>query len=259
MLSEEKKEYGELTTGNVVEFGDVSNQNGLSQRASVDESLPPDMYRVRVALVQAAETQSIPLAALSKMLGKDPSYLHQFVKRHTPKHLDEAARKTLSKRLGIHESQLAPPGLFNDPPQMASPEELVAIQGSVGDYGNIVRADTPLGWVQTNPRLAGVVGVYVLEIRTDHLAPFFHRGDHLFVHPTQIATSGNLVIVGKDERSILARLPEGDDTEPGVRLVNEPKQSDAVEEIFSMVAYTRTLNLNDVDSLHVVASVDFRV
>lgn len=47
--------------------------------------------------------------SLSRMIGRNPAYIQQFIKRGTPKRLDEADRAKLARYFGVHEGLLGTP------------------------------------------------------------------------------------------------------------------------------------------------------
>ena len=57
-------------------------------------------------LVALAEEKKVSLAALSRMIGKNASYLQQFVRKGSPRKLDEADRGKLARFFGIAEDEL---------------------------------------------------------------------------------------------------------------------------------------------------------
>ena len=50
-------------------------------------------------------------AAVSKMLGKNPAYIQQYIRRGSPRKLDEEDRRKLAEFYGVEESQLGAPNL----------------------------------------------------------------------------------------------------------------------------------------------------
>ena len=48
-------------------------------------------------------------AGLSRLLGRNPAYVQQFIKRGVPRKLDEKDRKTLARYFGISEEALGGP------------------------------------------------------------------------------------------------------------------------------------------------------
>lgn len=63
---------------------------------------------VRQRLIDAVEDAGTTLATLSRALGRNHAYLHQFVFRGSPKHLSAEARRTLGDILGVEPEVLAP-------------------------------------------------------------------------------------------------------------------------------------------------------
>ena len=86
----------------------------------------------RARLLELANGQGISLARLSELIGRNQTYLQQFIRKGSPRRLEERDRRTLARFFGIDESELG------------APEDISSI--SVGK--------TPRGdWVEV-PRLA---------------------------------------------------------------------------------------------------------
>ena len=67
------------------------------------------MSDARDRLLELAEKQSVSLAALSQMIGRNPSYLQQFIRKGSPRRLDERDRSTLASFFGVTGSELGGP------------------------------------------------------------------------------------------------------------------------------------------------------
>ncbi|ODP36696.1 S24 family peptidase [Sphingomonas turrisvirgatae] len=63
----------------------------------------------RQVLARAATARGESLAALSRLIGRNPAYLQQFVTRGTPRWLAEADRRKLARYLGIADAALGGP------------------------------------------------------------------------------------------------------------------------------------------------------
>jgi lambda repressor-like predicted transcriptional regulator len=61
---------------------------------------------VRARVQQLADERGVSLAGLSRLVGKNPSYLQQFVTRGSPKRLGEDERLLLAKFFGVDEREL---------------------------------------------------------------------------------------------------------------------------------------------------------
>ncbi|WP_298304011.1 LexA family transcriptional regulator [uncultured Erythrobacter sp.] len=60
----------------------------------------------RKRLVELSKERGASLARLSELLGRNPSYLQQFIKKGSPRKLEEGDRKTLAEFFGVNESEL---------------------------------------------------------------------------------------------------------------------------------------------------------
>ena len=63
----------------------------------------------RRKLLDLAEQRGVSLARLSDLIGRNTSYLQQFVRKGSPRKLEETDRRTLAGFFGIDESQLGAP------------------------------------------------------------------------------------------------------------------------------------------------------
>ena len=66
----------------------------------------PDMTPDRERLVELTEKNRTSLSSLSAMLGRNPSYLQQFVRKGSPRKLEEADRRRLAEFFGVEEVEL---------------------------------------------------------------------------------------------------------------------------------------------------------
>lgn len=85
----------------------------------------------RQRLTQLASQRGTSLSALSRLLGRNPSYLQQFVRKGSPRKLEEVDRATLARYFGVGEEELG------------APEEisLVRNQGIDGDWIDVPRLE----------------------------------------------------------------------------------------------------------------------
>ncbi|AKM10127.1 S24 family peptidase [Croceicoccus naphthovorans] len=63
----------------------------------------------RIKLVELAEGRNASLSALSKLIGRNPTYLQQFIRKGSPRKLEENDRRTLARFFGVDESELGAP------------------------------------------------------------------------------------------------------------------------------------------------------
>ena len=68
---------------------------------------------VRDRLDALIRERGVSYAALSALLGRNPAYVQQFIKRGSPRKLDEADRRLLAEFFGVAEADLGGPELEN--------------------------------------------------------------------------------------------------------------------------------------------------
>ena len=61
------------------------------------------------ALLELARDRDVSLSALSRMIGRNTTYLQQFVRKGSPRKLEETDRHTLARFFGVDESVLGAP------------------------------------------------------------------------------------------------------------------------------------------------------
>ena len=64
----------------------------------------------RERLLALSKERGASLASLSEMLGRNGTYLQQFIRKGSPKKLEEGDRKTLAEFFGVPEGELGAPG-----------------------------------------------------------------------------------------------------------------------------------------------------
>ena len=60
----------------------------------------------RARLLELSQEKGVSLAALSELLGRNPTYLQQFIRKGSPRKLEEQDRATLARFLGVGEEEL---------------------------------------------------------------------------------------------------------------------------------------------------------
>ena len=60
----------------------------------------------RANLLNLSQKRGVSLSSLSEMLGRNPSYLQQFIRKGSPRKLEEGDRRTLASFFGVSETEL---------------------------------------------------------------------------------------------------------------------------------------------------------
>lgn len=83
----------------------------------------------RARLLALSQDKGVSLAALSELLGRNPSYLQQFIRKGSPRKLEEQDRATLARFLGVGEEELrdAQENSYVEPPRQRESGEWVEV------------------------------------------------------------------------------------------------------------------------------------
>lgn len=138
--------------------------------------------------------------ALSRMLGRNPAYIQQFIKRGTPRWLDERDRRALARFFGVDEAVLGGEGLLPaggdslPVPTAAGARRRGAAMALVGRLslgasagaGSLDEDERPTGAVAFDPlwlRLQGLKAEHlsILHVDGDSMASALNHGDDIMV------------------------------------------------------------------------------
>lgn len=147
-----------------------------------------DAQEQRQALAALAEERGASLAQLSRLLGRNPAYLQQFVRRGTPRALAEGDRQRLARFLGVPEVRLGAP----------EREELVEIArldvGASAGPGRFVEDGRrcPGALSPTLLRALGVrpAAASMIRVEGDSMEPTLADGDEILVDSDRRAVEG---------------------------------------------------------------------
>ena len=136
----------------------------------------------RAALDALIQERREDYASLSRMLGRNPAYIQQFIKRGVPKKLDEEDRSKLARYFGVGEALLGG--------RDAAPDDLIAVpvldvQASAGPgaFAESERAKARMrfdpSWLRglrVDPR-----NLTVIQVTGDSMYPTLNDGDDILV------------------------------------------------------------------------------
>ena len=170
-------------------------------------TLPMPAQAMRSLIEERLDTCGISFARLSKSVGKNSSYMHHFLKRGTPRYLDEADRAVVANLLGIEEALLAPPGSTRAMTGAAAPSataislaRFAPKKEPTGDVPTFHQFDDldPKGaveWLPRSLRSAGEMIAVRMETGSGRIEP----GDTVFM-ARQPARIGDTVFTVRDRR-----------------------------------------------------------
>lgn len=168
------------------------------------------MRTVGETLEALAAARGVSLSELSRLIGRNLAYLQQFVRRGTPRRLDERDRATLAQFFGVDEALL---GGAPREVEVAVPYLTVAAsagRGAVAGDERVVRAEH---FTARMLREAGVAARHasIIDVVGDSMAPGVVAGDRLLVDrgDTAIAGTGIHVVRRGDELLVKRVRQEG--------------------------------------------------
>ncbi|WAC24944.1 S24 family peptidase [Blastomonas sp. SL216] len=158
---------------------------------------------VRQTLERLIAARGVSFAGVSQLLGKNSAYIQQFIKRGTPKRLDERDRRILAQFFGVSEQALGAPdaalapgqgramrgparsGALRSLPQRMRLIPRLAVGASAGP-GALADDEAPIAEIAFDEawlrRLgAGSDAVTMIRVEGDSMAPTLSDGDDILV------------------------------------------------------------------------------
>jgi SOS-response transcriptional repressor LexA len=181
------------------------------------------------------------MSAVSKMLGKNHAYLHQYLDRGIPAQLPELVRERLAEILQVPEAILRggggkafsprPPGA----PRFPISSDKIPVYGAAqgGSDGLFPWNGEIVDYVSRPPHLAGAIGPYAVYVAGSSMEPRYYAGEVVYIHPGRTVTPGAFVLVqvkpgseGEAPRAFIKRLVRRTATKMTFEQFNPPKELD---------------------------------
>ena len=191
----------------------------------------------RARLMELVEAQGVSLAGLSALLGRNPSYLQQFVRKGSPRKLEENDRKALARFFGVDERELggSDTARTSDYVGKRKAAEWVSIPrlalGASAGPGALAAAETPVGhmqfatrWLRRNDLDPAMLSV--IEVEGDSMDPTLRDGDEILVDRTPRPLRAGIHVLRLDDALLVKRLePAGE----RLRLISDNHAYPAIE------------------------------
>lgn len=178
----------------------------------------PDRQR----LLDLARERGTSLSRLSELLGRNPAYLQQFIKRGTPRKLEEGDRRTLARFFGIDETELSGGGereiSYSDRSGRAEPPTAqgyiqvprLAIGASAGS-GALAAGEAMFDAFRFSRRWLVEHGLEnaqlsAITVEGDSMEPLLNDGDEILVDRAPRAFRDGIHVVRLDDTLIVKRV-----------------------------------------------------
>ena len=180
-------------------------------------------YDPRARLIQLASAQGASLSGLSGLIGRNATYLQQFVRKGSPRRLEETDRRTLARFFGVDESELGAPEDFSLDTARTQPRRewidvpRLALGASAGP-GMLAGEELPIGAFRFGARWLREQGLdpgqlSAIRVEGDSMEVTLRDGDEILVDRTPRPWRDGIHVVRTGDALLVKRLDTG---RPGV-------------------------------------------
>ncbi|WP_423142638.1 S24 family peptidase [Parablastomonas sp. CN1-191] len=168
----------------------------------------------RARLLELARESRASLSELSRLLGKNPAYLQQFVRKGSPRKLGEDERRALARFFGVDEGELGAPEDISSPGKSRRGEFLpvprLALGASAGP-GTLASEEAPVGAFQFSTRWLRGHGLdpaqlSAIRVEGDSMEATLRDGDEILVDRTPRAWRDGIHVVRTGDALLVKRL-----------------------------------------------------
>ena len=152
----------------------------------------------RARLFQLSQDRGVSLSSLSEMLGRNPSYLQQFIRKGSPRKLEEGDRATLAQFFGVDEGELLDTTGFKDksyttstPPRLSDYIDVPRLPiGASAGPGALPGAEEAFDAFKFSRRWLeeqGLEGAQLsaITVEGDSMEPLLNDGDEILIDRSQ--------------------------------------------------------------------------
>jgi phage repressor protein C with HTH and peptisase S24 domain len=179
----------------------------------------------RARLLELATDQGISLSRLSGLIGRNPTYLQQFVRKGSPRKLEENDRRTLARFFGVPEGELSTPDkdksfISREKPSRENHRRgnwvgirRLRLSASAGP-GTFADEEEPFGTFGVTPQWLREQGLEpamlsAIAVAGDSMEPTLRDGDEILVDETPRAPRDGIHVVRVDGALLVKRLETG--------------------------------------------------
>ncbi len=198
---------------------ETQEASDLASASATDANLDP----ARARLLALSAQRGVSLAALSALIGRNAAYLQQFVRKGSPRKLEENDRRTLAEFLGVDEAELGAPAretvlTVGTGTPVRGPLDWADIPrlplGASAGPGTIAADLAPVDRLRFSARWLRQQGLEpamlsVIEVEGDSMEPNLRDGDEILVDRTPRPLRAGLHVIRLDDVLLVKRLEPG--------------------------------------------------
>lgn len=173
----------------------------------------------RQRLLQLANERGASLSALSDLIGRNSTYLQQFIRKGSPRKLEETDRKTLARFFGVAESELGAPEEFSSPatPKSARGEWVDVPRlplGASAGAGALPLEELPIGAFRFSARWLREQGLdprmlSAIRVEGDSMEGTLRDGDEILVDRSPRPLRDGIHVVRTGDALLVKRVDLG--------------------------------------------------
>lgn len=177
----------------------------------------------RTKLLLLASNHGASLSGLSELIGRNSTYLQQFIRKGSPRKLEETDRRTLARFFGIDESELGAPEDNSSPhAEKSTRHEWIDVPrlalGASAGPGLLAGEELPIGAFRFGARWLREQGLdpaqlSAIRVEGDSMEATLRDGDEILVDRTLRALRDGIHVVRAGDALLVKRLDTG---RPGV-------------------------------------------
>jgi phage repressor protein C with HTH and peptisase S24 domain len=174
----------------------------------------------RARLLELVATHGVSLSGLSALIGRNPTYLQQFVRKGSPRKLEENDRGTLARFFGVSESELggaaeSETALAPHSPLRRAAGEWVDVPrlglGASAGTGTLDASEVAVGqlrfssaWLRRQGLEAAMLSA--IEVEGDSMEPVLRDGDEILVDRTHRPLRAGIHVLRLDDVLLVKRI-----------------------------------------------------
>jgi phage repressor protein C with HTH and peptisase S24 domain len=172
----------------------------------------------RARLLDLASRRGTSLSRLSELIGRNATYLQQFVRKGSPRKLEETDRRTLARFFGVDEAELGAPEDFSPAQPKRGRGDWVDVPrlplGAAAGAGALAAEEVPVGALRFAARWLREQGLdpaqlSAIRVEGDSMEATLRDGDEILVDRTPRPLRDGIHVVRVGEALLVKRLDTG--------------------------------------------------
>ncbi len=194
--------------------------SAIYEGPAVEAGARMDAEQVRITLDQLIRSGNEDYASISRLLGRNPTYVQQFIKRGVPRRLSESDRQILARHFNISERDLGGPDgpkVHSSATDVRDSEDFMLIpyydvRASAGSGSLQTGVEAPESALAFQARwiraiaTSGIEKLAVIRVEGDSMFPTLNDGDHILLDTADRRVRDGIYVLRTDDSLHVKRL-----------------------------------------------------